>query len=536
MGDRDVGRMGESEFRQWCAQCGLVPNPPSEDAGGWDFIVQFKTPPSSKAVLALDQMEFPTVFWVQVKSTDTRDAPDISLSNWRKLVDPALPAFVLLMNFGGGERPVEANLVHVDGDLITKVLRRLRKLDPADAGVLHKRTLSVAWDQTHALHELNGASLRKAIERALGPSPKRYWETKKRWYEEAGYSGARYRMQFTTGSAAEQDALDRLVDVALGLSKELPSTLTGFEEIRFGIPAPTHSLGDLPRDVTLGFPALPHLPGVLELSGSDGTKRVRVPCSVYHPWNLFPFIPSDRLRYRIATRDVSFVLGFRGATAAYVGSVSASEIEWSQERSLEEWDQTYRLVQMIDDTSLELKMELNIQSTRVNGTIKPGRRLNLEERDREIAQACLNAVAVARTLNIGLDHSLSPHDLYLQRELLAEAAGVLTTDPSMISITGEVGGEAPQGHRVGYPVVVAAPLGGLLVVAGVALIGAIDCGPECPGRKPFRLTNPERRLLFVETVHMEPGETYSADEYRKRSSDAILAQGLDLLPGTDSDA
>lgn len=309
MSDRDVGHMGEHEFEQWCSQAGLAANRPSEDAGGWDFIVQVKKPRPPAAVQSLDHLALPAVCLVQVKSTDTRATPEIALSNWRHLINPAFPAFVLLFNFGGHEHPIEAHLVHIDENLISRVVKRLRELHASDADTLHKRTVSVPWDAGNGLPELNGPAFRAVLEKHMGPDPKEYWEKKKRWYEDAGYQDARYRVSMRTSGTPEGSADDRLVDFALGLTNELPSTLMSFEEIRFGIPVPAPLGVPLPQEVKVAIPQLPHLTGTVEFSNRTGVERARLPCRFFHPRSVFPFLSTDRLRYRIAMPNFDLVFG-----------------------------------------------------------------------------------------------------------------------------------------------------------------------------------------------------------------------------------
>jgi hypothetical protein len=77
MSDRNLGKMGEYEFRQWCAQVDLAANSPDEDSGGWDYLVQFKNPSVPSSLVSLDRLELPTACLVQVKSMDHKCAPDI---------------------------------------------------------------------------------------------------------------------------------------------------------------------------------------------------------------------------------------------------------------------------------------------------------------------------------------------------------------------------------------------------------------------------------------------------------------------------
>src|SRR5258708_24805929 len=113
---RDVGKMGEKVLELWTGQVGIVCNKAGEDKGGWDYLLQLPAViPASTQVLSLDRLPPSSSCLVQVKASDALDTPDVKLDNWRRLADPALPAFFLLLNFAAGDGPVDAALVHLRG-------------------------------------------------------------------------------------------------------------------------------------------------------------------------------------------------------------------------------------------------------------------------------------------------------------------------------------------------------------------------------------------------------------------------------------
>ena len=64
--NRDVGGMGEAEFKKWCYSVGLAANKFHEDKTGKDFLVEFPLDENAKHT-----HEAPVTARVQVKSTDS---------------------------------------------------------------------------------------------------------------------------------------------------------------------------------------------------------------------------------------------------------------------------------------------------------------------------------------------------------------------------------------------------------------------------------------------------------------------------------
>lgn len=516
MAKRNLGKMGESEFRLWCSQVDLAANAPDEDAGGWDYIVQAKTPVIPPELKSLDRLVLPPTFLVQVKASDSRASRPIALSNWLKLINPSLPAFVLLLNYDRGEHAKEACLIHVGEELIEGVLKRLRKLRCAEAGRLHKHSLYVPWQSESTLPTLNGAALLSRVQDHIGTDPNVYWEQKKRWYLEAGDRHYRARLVMTGDDDAAAE--DQLVDFALGLRKGLPSTLTSFEEVRFGIPIPQKSC---PLEVEITTSNLPHLAGNCELSDESGRSRTNLPCKLYHPRSLFPFISADRLRYRVATTGMDIILGTDMTTGlAHVHPLPAHE-----QRTVREWGRLFRFVNMFAGAEPPMRMTLHLQDACVETQIDGRGPLQFEPMYREAANAALAAEKALQALGLDTDRMVSCFELREHSERLQQAASLLTAEESKFEVVGKVEASTPDGRLVAAPMLAAFSIGRLLVVAGVSLQGQIACGSAVDGWKDYRVAAVRRNVLFVEVITMEPGRQYSAAGYLDRVSKMITAQG-----------
>jgi hypothetical protein len=526
MADRDVGTMGEHEFASWCASVGLIPNRPERDAGGWDYFVQFGAPEVPPGVCTLDHIEPPRSCWIQVKSTDSKTASNIALSNWLRMIDPALPFFVLLLDFAGQEHAVEANLVHVDQRFIEKVLKRLRELGAADIQSLHKQTMVVPWDDADRLPSPNGSALLTRLKQQLGPSAREYHTEKTRWYADAGYGQARFSIAFTTTAPSAESAEDLLIDFALGLSKELPCTVTAIEEVRFGIAAPADD-GPFPRDVSIALPELPSIPGTLDLSDESGLNRVSHPVRFFHPRMVFPFLQTDRLRFRIAMANVDIVLGNPNTSPQFhVAPMQAS----TERRPLAEWARTVRALKFLTEPGQTVIMALNVLGVQARWRLSGVKCSTIPAFDLEVMQSVLDAASALDVLKIEIDEPVSLLELHHRRRRLADAALVLRSSASDVVLRGDIEEPPPGELVVGNPLVLTIPIGRILVVVGMAHIGPIQ---ECQlrdARWEFCVRNPRREIVFVEKIPMVDGQTYPAYPWVQKVAARIAAQNIDLLP------
>ncbi|MDN7131194.1 hypothetical protein JNO04_02390 [Halomonas sp. MC140] len=127
---RDLGLMGESTFSLWCADVGLIPNGSQIDKTGWDFFIEF---PFSSRITAHEIHKSAFECKVQVKATDkTQRKLPITLSNLRRLITAQMPAFFVFIEFDGKDVAQRAFVVHVDDNLISKVLERLHQVDQSE--------------------------------------------------------------------------------------------------------------------------------------------------------------------------------------------------------------------------------------------------------------------------------------------------------------------------------------------------------------------------------------------------------------------
>ncbi len=224
--------MGESTFCLWCGDAGLIPNGSRIDKTGWDFFVEF--PFESVTDTPIDMQGAALECKVQVKATDKTDRKlQIKLSNLRRLITAQMPAFFIFIEFDETESAKSAFLVHIDNDLISKVLKRLREIDQSDQeNDFNKRTMTIFYDDSHRLPSLDGVGLKKAILGHINGTIEEYISKKKKYLESTGFEDGFAQMHFTTSG---EENLEKLLNVSLGIEKDVEvSNFTGVH-CRFGI-------------------------------------------------------------------------------------------------------------------------------------------------------------------------------------------------------------------------------------------------------------------------------------------------------------
>ena len=300
---RNLGRMGESVFSQWCASAGLTANNSSVDETGWDFFVEFdfhsKTSPQFSTV-----HEAAFECKVQVKATDKQARKlAIKLSNLKRLATAPMPAFFVFIEFDGGESAQRAFLVHVDEAMSFDILRRLHEEEErGGADLLNKKTMTINYDSSHMLESPSGAALRSAMRVHMGPSMSDYVTRKNAHLNAAGFEDGFAQM---TISAEGPENMSKLVNMSLGLEKDADiSSMVGFKQ-RFGRKSLLPFVDE--ENVKLGMPDLkPSFEGSLRCRTDKLGPSLTFPAKVYFsPFN--PIVPEEMRRARIAVEFFDLV-------------------------------------------------------------------------------------------------------------------------------------------------------------------------------------------------------------------------------------
>ncbi|OES29618.1 hypothetical protein [Alteromonas macleodii] len=314
---RDLGLMGESTFSLWCAEVGLIPNGSQIDRTGWDFFVEFPFE-SSLSPQEIHKSAFECK--VQVKATDKNDRKlSITLSNLRRLITAQMPAFFVFIEFDEKEMAQNAFVVHVDNELILKVLKRLHEIEQSDKdNNFNKRKMTIHYDDSNLLEQSNGDSLKNYFLRHIGDDVSKYIMNKKSHLESTGYEDGFAQITFTT--EGEQN-LKSLIDVSLGIEKNVQiAKFKGFDT-RFGILSNNPSF-----DSDGGKLAMPNLKptakGKIRFKEDRLSAGISFECKLYiSPFN--QMVPDDLKKMRI--EGEFFDLKFNPHTGAASYSFSFGE-------------------------------------------------------------------------------------------------------------------------------------------------------------------------------------------------------------------
>ena len=228
-----IGRIGERQFEVLCERAGLYCNKSVVDVMGWDFVVEFPMTPPGKA-LPLDQR--PTnAARVQLKSTLGRAGNRIrlSLSAIDRLATDPRPALIVVFRLRADGDLQSAYLVHLIGNELARVLRRLRLAEARKAHDINHTDISYDYEKVGVRFEPTPAGLLAALSAACGQNPGAYAIEKQRQLTELGYENG----QFEAEALIQIEGPEHFSSLLLGLAPLKPHRLRVFDS-RFGIRLP----------------------------------------------------------------------------------------------------------------------------------------------------------------------------------------------------------------------------------------------------------------------------------------------------------
>ncbi|WCE03850.1 hypothetical protein [Pseudoxanthomonas sp. JBR18] len=322
-----IGRIGERQFKVLCERAGLYCNKSVVDVMGWDFIVEFPMVPAGQA-LPLDQR--PTnAARVQLKSTLGRAGNRIrlSLSAIDRLAKDPRPALIVVFRLRADGELQSGYLVHLIGNELARVLRRLRRAEARKAHDINHTDISYDYEKLGVRFEPNPADLLAALSAACGQNPGAYTIDKQRQLAELGYENG----QFEAEALIQIEGPEHFSSLLLGLAPLKPLRIRVFDN-RFGIRLPYQ--GTLFDDIeelrltppTLGFCEISiRGPGFGQATRFDGEMFIGPPMAEPHGAELL-----------IRTSDFLIRLTPPALKFESVGSID------DMEHSLEEWAELLR--------------------------------------------------------------------------------------------------------------------------------------------------------------------------------------------------
>lgn len=303
--------MGETTFNLWCSQAGLPANGSKIDRTGWDYLVELPFSNSFEPT----QLHNPAIECkIQVKATDKekRKLP-IKLSNLRHLITSPLPAFFVFIEFDGKDTAQRAFLVHVDEEIITRTLKRISELNNIGTeSDYNKWSLTIYYDLSNQLPELNGNALRKEIERYISNGMLTYSLNKYRHLTSTGFENGIAKLTIKTIGL---DKLSDFIDVSLGIRESVEISSIKVTPQRFGIKGKTplfaNNGGLLEiKDVE------PTATGTINFQDDTLSPEISLPCNIYYsPLN--DMVPKEYVKLRFESYFFNITINPFSGNAQY---------------------------------------------------------------------------------------------------------------------------------------------------------------------------------------------------------------------------
>lgn len=304
---RDLGDMGESAFKDWCAPEGLYAQKSEADRHGWDYLLERL--PERADDRPLDGQHAMPKYLIQVKATeDQTNPPRIKLSALKHLVDADLPAAIAVLVYAeDGRRPHRRLLAPVNDKVIYDTLRRVRREEAKGNRAINRITVPVDLSAAEPVGEA-GEGLGDILTKFFGDDPSAYVRRKALYRQNCGKSYPMVGGFFVPGD----DAGRKVGDLFLGKSRELEVTDLTIESRRFGIALPNDR--QVIREAVVKMKASPLMGATIEIEATTGEwASVSVDVFMMPP----PISEIGGSRIRLANSMIETVLDFEAGRAEF---------------------------------------------------------------------------------------------------------------------------------------------------------------------------------------------------------------------------
>ena len=244
----EIGEKGQARFKELCADAGLVCNQSDRDRTGWDFLVEFPFEAVATGSTKLETRETPLSCHVQVKTLwEKNDRFKMRLSSAERLAKELKPAFLYILKVNSSLQFSGAYLVHILDEPLGKILKRLRKEDSRGRSMPNKKTISMSASRDGIVVAPTGRALRDAFSAPAGKDMHAYAAKKYAQLKTLGFEERPYTSEMTLQIGKNEE----IVDVFLGLKRDVPVTYLRTEHTRFGIAMPLRELTDKKGTITI---------------------------------------------------------------------------------------------------------------------------------------------------------------------------------------------------------------------------------------------------------------------------------------------
>lgn len=226
---KELGQLGEADFKRLCITARVSSSRPDLDENGWDFFIEL--PSNRLSHLRRDEQPSAVKLLCQVKATDNLDDLRLSLkvSTLEKLATAALPTFVFILVYEGDDSPARMYLCHIGQDRIAEILTQVRQLEKDGFDDLHRHSMSLRVRSEEEFVDNQKRALLNNIISYTGFDANAYSLKKADMLRTLGYDEGRYRLSLSLAIS-----LPQLVDASLGLS-ELTIESGVISDVRFDI-------------------------------------------------------------------------------------------------------------------------------------------------------------------------------------------------------------------------------------------------------------------------------------------------------------
>ena len=295
-----LGRLGEKTLELWAAQGNFTAHRSTPDIHGWDYYIQIRDR-NAKPTPPFDAVPVRQTCKLQVKTLSEHTGKCVlKLSTLREMTDPTIPWFVLALVSKDGLTVDSAHLLHIHGDRLAEILKRLRKHKAGRP--LSSATITFEWDESDELTPATAQTFEERVGRAIG-DPEQYLGAKRKFVSTVGFGP--FKGSITIKTADEGGVYEAMSLFAIGQRDSLDLSEYSVNEVRFGISKPKRAVTDAQDPKLLFSAGTPFLKGRFEVSGSD--ESVSFDCDFYSTVGVFPFLPPEFVKYRFVAGPLSIV-------------------------------------------------------------------------------------------------------------------------------------------------------------------------------------------------------------------------------------
>lgn len=229
----DLGATAQDAFARLCSSAKIVSNKSADrDRTGWDFRIEYPTSELSNNIF-LDKRPVPAPIMIQVKGiSQGRDRILLNLRTLERFAKLSEPAVICILEFRDPDTVSDAYLIHLLGEPLSAILKRLTKISAEGKSLSGTETISFSKSKYWKEFEFSAEGIREAIEKHVisNETISEYSRKKNYQLEKLGYD----ENHLTGKMTLHAKNMEEYSDFTLGIKKVKVTDFQIFEE-RFGL-------------------------------------------------------------------------------------------------------------------------------------------------------------------------------------------------------------------------------------------------------------------------------------------------------------